>query len=59
MGIDPVAILIPALGENPACRGFVEKSVSLTDNSIHQNKAAYTIEVTILDEMINIFCIFT
>jgi len=37
---------------------LVKKSVSLTDDSILQNKATYTIEVTVFDEMINIFLHF-
>jgi len=44
---------------NLACRCLVEKSVSLTAVSIYHNKAAFTIEVAVFDEMINISCIFT
>jgi len=40
-----MSILIPA-GENPT--GVWAKSVSLTAESIRQNEAAYTIEVTVL-----------
>jgi len=55
----PVAILIPALAKIRPEGVWLKSLFLLLMNSIHQNKAANTIDVTVFDEMIFFFCIFT